>query len=132
MDRGSFDGRASARLCTTLCCSCIVLIIKQGSHVPRDLSGEIPRLVGVPTHFFKVVLAEPKGTDLQPVVGTFVMPNAAIDPRTPLMLFSVPISALEEAAGRLGLPNHSCQPLLNKLHMATDFLVLAGFQSEWG
>ena len=63
--------------------------------------GDMPRLVSVPTHFFKVIFAEPKGEDMQPVVGAFVMPNAAIDPRTPLTLFSVPISAVEEAAGAL-------------------------------
>lgn len=104
--------------------------MKQASHVASDLSGEIPRLVGVPTHFFKVILAEPKGADLEPVVGAFVMPNAAIDPRTPLTLFSVPISALEEAAGMLCPLGHSFQLFLSNLRVSTDSPALASLQPD--
>lgn len=32
-------------------------------------------------------------------VGAFVMPNAAIDPATPLTAFTVPLEALESVAG---------------------------------
>jgi len=59
-------------------------------------------MVAVPTHFFKVVLAErtsDDGTVSDAVVGAFVMPNAPVQPDTPLTAFSVPLEALEEAAG---------------------------------
>lgn len=61
--------------------------------------GAPPRLVGVPTHFFKVVLGEGAKNGGGDVVGAFVMPNAAIDPATPLASFSVPVSSLEEVSG---------------------------------
>jgi endonuclease G len=59
--------------------------------------GAPPRLVAVPTHFFKVVLAERGGAAA--VAGAFVVPNAAVDARTPLAEWVVPLSALEEVAG---------------------------------
>ncbi len=34
------------------------------------------------------------------VLGAFVLPNAPVQPTTPLTAFSVPVEALEEAAGR--------------------------------
>jgi len=62
-------------------------------------------MVAVPTHFFKVVLAEresPDGNEGEEnaVLGAFVLPNAPVQPTTPLTAFSVPVEALEEAAGR--------------------------------
>ena len=80
----------------------------------RSCAGEAPQLVAVPTHFYKVLLAETKaggggGLPLpspggpRRVVGAFVMPNQAIDPTTPLTAFAVPITALEEASGRCPL-----------------------------
>ena len=60
-------------------------------------------MMAVPTHFFKVVLAEPKDPSSRSapraIVGAFVMPNRPIDPTTPLAAFAVPLSALEEVAG---------------------------------
>lgn len=81
----------------------------------------------MPTHFFKAVLAEGRAEDGadQVLVGAWVMPNALvrtllgacqyqplrmllhwshacgaqIEPDTPLMSFTVPISALEDVAG---------------------------------
>lgn len=43
-------------------------------------AGEPPRLVAVPTHFFKAVLAEKHGAgnSEQALVGAWVMPNAAV------------------------------------------------------
>ncbi len=82
------------------------------THHACSCAGEAPRLVAVPTHFYKVILAETdakSGGGLLPskaslsgstrVVGAFVMPNQAIDPTTPLAAFAVPITALEEASG---------------------------------
>ena len=67
-------------------------------------AGQPPRLVAVPTHFFKVVLAErgvaPGSEGAQDaVLGAFVLPNAPVQPDTPLTAFSVPVESLEEAAG---------------------------------
>ncbi len=47
------------------------------------------RLVAVPTHFFKVIMAETAGGDL--AVAAFVMPNAPIPPDTRLEAFVVPL-----------------------------------------
>jgi endonuclease G len=63
-------------------------------------------MVAVPTHFFKVVLAE-KGaagdidTAPEAVMGAFVIPNAPVQADMPLTAFSVPLASLEEAAGEV-------------------------------
>lgn len=61
-------------------------------------------MMAVPTHFYKVILAETAGDSSQAVVGAFVMPNAAIHPGTPLSAFAVPLSALEEVSGTVFFP----------------------------
>lgn len=65
--------------------------------------GSPPELVGVPTHFFKVVLGEKKGGALggspDHALAAFVMPNAVIKPQHPLAAFTVPLTALEAASG---------------------------------
>lgn len=62
--------------------------------------GTPPRMMAVPTHFYKVVLAEDSmDREETTVFGAFVLPNAPINPETPLAAFTVPLSALEEAAG---------------------------------
>ena len=54
--------------------------------------------VSVPTHFFKVLVIEQKGVfDLE----AYVMPNTAIDDKTPLESFRVPVDTIERAAGLL-------------------------------
>ena len=57
----------------------------------------------MPTHFFKVVLAERASGggegDQEAALGGFVLPNAPVQPNTPLTAFSVPVESLEEAAG---------------------------------
>ncbi|GMH42333.1 hypothetical protein BSKO_10252 [Bryopsis sp. KO-2023] len=69
------------------------------------LIGEPPRLVSVPTHFYKVILAERAGGG-PTGVGAFVMPNEEIDPNTPLVRFSAPIGDLECATGMKFFPNY--------------------------
>lgn len=64
--------------------------------------------MAVPTHFYKVILAEnksqggvpPSQTNADHIVGAFVLPNQPIDPTTPLTAFAVPLTALEQASGR--------------------------------
>ncbi len=62
----------------------------------HELLGDAPNLVSVPTHFFKVVLAEINGRRL---LAAFVLPNAPIPPDVPLLHFLVPFENLERAAG---------------------------------
>jgi endonuclease G len=63
--------------------------------------GRPPRLVAVPTHFFKVIYAQgssSNGAD-RTVLGAFVLPNAPLPAGEPLSRFAVPLEALEAAAG---------------------------------
>ncbi|PNW79681.1 hypothetical protein CHLRE_08g362750v5 [Chlamydomonas reinhardtii] len=88
----------------------------------HDWIGKPPGLVAVPTHYYKVVLADTRGDNnsaagkqplrgnKQPLprgtvgVGAFVMPNAPIDPRTPLAAYVVPLEDLEQVAGTSFFP----------------------------
>jgi len=61
-------------------------------------------MVSVPTHYYKVILAENtsgQNGDHRAAIGAFVMPNAAIDPQTPVTAFTVPLENLESVAGEL-------------------------------
>jgi endonuclease G, mitochondrial len=71
-----------------------------------ELIGQSPTdLVAVPTHFFKIVLAERRGDGGQQqqqqrrLVAAFVLPNAPIPPEMPLSNFLVPLDNLERVAG---------------------------------
>ncbi|KXZ47785.1 hypothetical protein GPECTOR_33g667 [Gonium pectorale] len=88
----------------------------------KELTGKPPGLVAVPTHFYKVVLADTrgdggKGANERPLrngksplprgsvgVGAFVLPNAPIDARTPLSAYVVPLEDLEQVAGTRFFP----------------------------
>lgn len=71
---------------------------QKGWMMQYDMLGQPPRLMGIPSHFFKVVLGK-SNDDARNVLGAFVIPNAPIEPNTPLAAFSVPLSALEAVAG---------------------------------
>ncbi len=69
-------------------------------RMQHDFIGEPPRLVSVPTHFFKVILARGgKGGAGGDAFAAFVVPNAPVPPDTPLTRCVVPLRELEEAAG---------------------------------
>ena len=90
------------------------------------LIGEAPELVAVPTHFFKVILVDEHANDPENVyssdtsllgevddynappksakVAAFVLPNAYIDPNTPLSNFAVPLESLEAVSGLTFFP----------------------------
>lgn len=53
--------------------------------------------LAVPTHFYKVILGEVSKDTY--VLGAFVMPNAQIHPKTPLIDFQVKVGQLEQIAG---------------------------------
>lgn len=55
--------------------------------------------VAVPTHFYKVIVAETADRQLE--MEAFVMPNQVIDDETPLQVFQVPPESVERAAGLL-------------------------------
>ncbi|KAJ2853256.1 nuclease [Coemansia erecta] len=65
--------------------------------VKYEVIGNPPN-VAVPTHFFKVILAKRKN-EAGFAIGAFAMPNKEIDDSTPLTAFSLPIEAVEKAAG---------------------------------
>lgn len=83
-------------------------------------------LVGVPTHFFKVILVEQRGEEANANHGDILavlLPNAPIDAATPLTDFLVPLSSLQRA---VGFPFF---PLLLEEHVveAADAALLAPF-----
>ena len=85
-----------------------------------------PELVAVPTHFFKVILVDEHANDPENVYSSdtsllgdvddyndlqnpqkllaFVLPNADIDPNTPLSNFAVPLESLEAVSGLTFFP----------------------------
>lgn len=58
-----------------------------------------PNHVAVPTHFFKVILAENDKGQFE--LESYVTPNKEIDDKIPLEAFRVPIDTIERAAGLL-------------------------------
>ncbi len=65
-----------------------------------------PGFVAVPTHFFKLVVAEVgSGSDAVLAVGSFVVPNAPVQDRVPLTACAVPLRVLEALAGLELLPS---------------------------
>lgn len=67
------------------------------SYVKYQVIGK--NNVAVPTHFYKVVVAE--AADGQLDMEAYVMPNQVIDNETPLTAFQVPPESIERAAGLL-------------------------------
>uniref|UniRef100_A0A8C2V273 Endonuclease n=2 Tax=Chinchilla lanigera TaxID=34839 RepID=A0A8C2V273_CHILA len=59
--------------------------------------------VAVPTHFFKVLILEAAGGQIE--LRSYVMPNAPVDEAIPLERFLVPIESIERASGLLFVPN---------------------------
>lgn len=55
--------------------------------------------VAVPTHFYKVIVAE--SSDGQLEMEAYIMPNQVISDDTPLKIFQVPPESIERAAGLL-------------------------------
>ncbi|CCK68601.1 ribonuclease KNAG_0B01540 [Huiozyma naganishii CBS 8797] len=72
-------------------------------RVSYEVIGNPPN-IAVPTHFFKLIVAEhPRdgsaSGDGKIAVAAFVMPNAPIANETPLTSFEVPVNALERSTG---------------------------------
>ncbi|GJJ12507.1 hypothetical protein Clacol_006750 [Clathrus columnatus] len=78
-------------------------------RVKYEVIGKPPN-VAVPTHFAKVILASRPASPTTPNIaelsaGAFVLPNAPIPDETPLTNFTVPVDAVEKAAGLQILPD---------------------------
>ena len=91
----------------------------EGKYMMKyPMIGHPPALISVPTHFYKVILAEPKDQLLVEdgeeedlalmncAVAAFVMPNRSIPEDVPLTRFAVPISDLESATGLTFFPKY--------------------------
>ncbi|KAB1280296.1 Endonuclease G; mitochondrial [Camelus dromedarius] len=71
------------------------------SYVKYQVIGK--NHVAVPTHFFKVLILEAAGGQIE--LRSYVMPNAPVDETIPLERFLVPIESIERASGLLFVPN---------------------------
>ncbi|KAK9477678.1 hypothetical protein V1514DRAFT_282542 [Lipomyces japonicus] len=74
-------------------------------RISYEVIGNPPN-VAVPTHFYKLIVAESPiqkstfgGSDDEPVVGAFILPNDVIPNSTDLKNFYVPVDAIERASG---------------------------------
>lgn len=71
-------------------------------RVSYEVIGNPPN-IAVPTHFFKLIVAEQSKKksvgDEDLAVAAFVMPNDVISNETPLTSFQVPIESLEKSSG---------------------------------
>ncbi|KAL3230594.1 Mitochondrial nuclease [Nakaseomyces bracarensis] len=75
--------------------------------VSYEVIGNPPN-VAVPTHFFKLIIAEGPKNDSKNdnlAVATFVLPNERIPNETKLLDFEVPLNALERSSGLEFLKN---------------------------
>eukprot|EP00242_Pyramimonas_sp_CCMP2087_P005292 CAMPEP_0198203348 /NCGR_PEP_ID=MMETSP1445-20131203/6615_1 /TAXON_ID=36898 /ORGANISM="Pyramimonas sp., Strain CCMP2087" /LENGTH=365 /DNA_ID=CAMNT_0043874695 /DNA_START=122 /DNA_END=1219 /DNA_ORIENTATION=+ len=74
---------------------------ESGWTLVHPMIGQPPSMVAVPTHFFKIILAECTNMNggTHQAVGAFVVPNMDIDPQIPLNTWIVPLEDLEAAAG---------------------------------
>lgn len=89
------------------CVPCLLGLEAQADTNSRA-AGAPPQAVAVPTHFYKVVLAEStdeKTRERRYALSAFAMPNARIDPATPLTSFVVPLEFLEGVTGIQFFPN---------------------------
>ncbi|ODV92048.1 hypothetical protein CANCADRAFT_55788 [Tortispora caseinolytica NRRL Y-17796] len=80
--------------------------------VQYEMIGNPPN-VAVPTHFFKIIVAEhhkSKPYDQRAALAAFILPNTAIPNEVPLEKFEVDISAIENSAGVEFLPSMKYEP----------------------
>lgn len=67
-------------------------------RVSYEVVGNPPN-IAVPTHFYKIIVAEDGKTGGNVAVGAFVLPNAVISNNTRLTEFEVPLEVVERASG---------------------------------
>eukprot|EP00892_Ulva_mutabilis_P003598 jgi/Ulvmu1/160/UM001_0164.1 len=109
------------------------LFTNNGLQSNHSFIGTPPNAVAVPTHFFKVILAEHKsesgGSKLS--VGAFAMPNRPIPPNTPLTSFCVPLDMLESLTGIEFFPGALTERQRSSIDLAaTDWRYLGMAQQQ--
>lgn len=67
-------------------------------RISYEVVGNPPN-IAVPTHFYKIIVAEDGKADGSVAVGAFVLPNAVISNSTRLTEFEVPLEVIERASG---------------------------------
>lgn len=67
-------------------------------RVSYEVVGNPPN-IAVPTHFYKIIVAEDGKTGGRVAVGAFVLPNAVISNNTRLTEFEVSLEVVERASG---------------------------------
>ena len=67
-------------------------------RVSYEVVGNPPN-VAVPTHFYKVIVAEDGSAGGPVAVAAFVLPNAVIGNKVPLTAFETPVEMVERASG---------------------------------
>lgn len=67
-------------------------------RVSYEVVGSPPS-IAVPTHFYKIIVAEDGKTGGSVSIGAFVLPNAVISNSTRLTEFEVPLEVIERASG---------------------------------
>ena len=79
-----------------------------GLKMEYKMIGKFPEPVAVPTHYYKVILAETTDSrgNKTSAVGAFVLPNAPIDPKTPLLSFAMPVEVVESVTGVKFFPGY--------------------------
>lgn len=67
-------------------------------RVTYEVIGDPPN-IAVPTHFYKIIVAEDGEVGGPVAIGAFVLPNAVISNGTKLGEFEVPLEIVERASG---------------------------------
>lgn len=89
-----------------------------------------PANVAVPTHFFKVIVADQGTPGETPAVGGFVLPNNTISNETRLTDFLVPIDAIERASGLEFLPRLPINKRLDLCRQINCSIVVRFFENN--
>jgi len=66
-------------------------------YIKHEVIGE--NQVAVPTHLFKVILAEPANGDEPVAVGSFIIPNQPISSEAQLLDYEVPLQEIQKKTG---------------------------------
>ncbi|KAJ7333179.1 hypothetical protein OS493_018355 [Desmophyllum pertusum] len=77
--------------------------------------------IAVPTHYFKVILGETKNNQLE--MQSYILPNQAINEKTPLHMFQVPVETIERASGLIffdTVPRHAIKQIWPTIPPSAD------------
>jgi endonuclease G, mitochondrial len=103
-------------------------------RVSYEVVGNPPN-VAVPTHFFKVIVAEDGQVGGNVAVGAFVLPNAVIHNDTKLTEFLVPMGFVERASGLeflSKLPDNRKKDLCKEIECSINVRLFDDARKEFG